>query len=144
MSEENNEALVRKFYDEVWNKGNLAAADEVFADDYVRHDLRPGNPSPGPEGQKKIARDFRNAFPDLRLTPSFIISDGQMVVVRWVIKGTHKGKWADVEPTGRKVEFSGVNIFRFEKGKVAEIWNYRDDLGLIEQVGARVYAGSKQ
>ncbi len=143
MSEENHEALVRKFYEEVWNKGNLTVADEVFADDYVRHDLRPGNLPPGPEGQKKIARDFRNAFPDLRLVPTFMISDGEMVVARWVMTGTHKGKWADTRPTGRNVEFSGVNIFRFENGKVVEIWNYRDDLGLREQVGARIYAGSK-
>ena len=63
---ENGKALIQRFNDEVWGKGNLDVVYEVFAPDYVRHDLRPGNPLPGPEGQKNIAADFRAAFPDLQ------------------------------------------------------------------------------
>jgi predicted SnoaL-like aldol condensation-catalyzing enzyme len=55
MSTEQNKALIRRFYEEAWGKGNVNVADEVFAADYVRHDLRPGNPLPGPAGQKQIA-----------------------------------------------------------------------------------------
>ena len=93
--------LVRRFYDEVWNRGNLAVAGEVFTSDYIRHDLRPGNALPGPEGQAKIASDFRNAFPDVHLEVSFVISDRDWVVARWMITGTHEGKWGNIEPTGK-------------------------------------------
>ena len=61
MSEKANAALVRRFYEQVWANGNLDVADEVFADDYERHDLRAGDPTPGPEGQKEIAAAFRAA-----------------------------------------------------------------------------------
>ena len=139
---EDNKALVRRFYEEVWDRGNTAFAYEVFADDYVRHDLRAGAVPPGPRGQQKIADDFRAAFPDLRFAVDLLVAEGDFVVGRWTATGTHRGAWAGVEPTGRHVEFTAVNIFRFENGKVAEIWNHRDDLGLLEQLGAPVYAGA--
>jgi SnoaL-like polyketide cyclase len=63
MSTEENKALARRFYEEVWNLGNSEFAYEVFAEEYVRHDLRPTRALPGPAGQKKIADDFRAAFP---------------------------------------------------------------------------------
>ena len=135
MSVEQNKAAIRRFYDEVWNKGNLEFADEFFADDYVRHDLRSGTAPPGPEGQKMVASLFRTAFPDVRLVIDFMVAEGDMVVARWTIDGTHQGVWAGVAPTGKRVSFTGVNIYRFADGKVAEIWNYRDDLGLMQQLG---------
>jgi steroid delta-isomerase-like uncharacterized protein len=141
MSSEDNKALIRRFYEEVWNRGNLAVAEEIFADDYVRHDLRPGTAPPGPQGQKQIASMFRAAFPDLESTVDLIIAEGDMVAARWTLHGTHTGPWAGVAPTGKAVTFSGVNIFRIAGGKVVEIWNHRDDLGLMQQLGAPVYAG---
>lgn len=65
------------------------------------------------------------------------------MAARWTGKGTHSGAWGEVAPTGRRVSFSGVNVFRFgSAGKVVEIWNHRDDLGLLEQLGASVFAGA--
>jgi steroid delta-isomerase-like uncharacterized protein len=139
---ESNKALIKQFYEEVWNKGNVEFARWVFADDYVRHDLRPTQAQPGPTGQAKIAADFRRAFPDLQFTVDLILGEGDLVAARWTASGTQLGKWGVVEPTGKKATFSGVNIFRLQKGKVVEIWNHRDDLGLMQQVGAPVYAGS--
>ena len=138
-----NKALVRRFYEEVWDKGNLDACDEVFAEDYVRHDLRPSEPVPGPEGQKQIAADFRSAFPDLRVEVDILVAEDDYVVGRWTASGTHRGRWGTLEPTGRRTTFSAVNVFRFENGKVAEIWNHRDDLGLREQIGSPIYAGAR-
>lgn len=142
MSTEENKALIRRFYDQVWNRGNVDVADEIFAEDYVRHDLRPGNPNPGPEGQKKIARDFRAAFPDLQMSVDLMIAEDDMVVARWTTEGTNTGQWGNVPATGKHATFSGVNIFRIADGKVVEIWNYRDDLGLMQQLGEPIYAGS--
>jgi hypothetical protein len=66
--------MVRRFYEEVWNRGNVNVADEVFADDYVRHDLRPSKAEPGPAGQKRVASEFREAFPDLRFDVELVIA----------------------------------------------------------------------
>jgi steroid delta-isomerase-like uncharacterized protein len=143
MSTEENKALVRRFYEEVWDRGNSDFAFEVFAEDYVRHDLRPTEALPGPEGQKRIADDFRSAFPDLRVKVDLVIGEGDFVVGRWTATGTHSGSWGALEPTGRRATFSAVNIFRFDHGKVVEIWNHRDDLGLRDQLGAAIYAGAR-
>lgn len=143
MSAEANKELVRRFYDEVWAGGNVQFAEEVFADDYVRHDLRPTAAAPGPGGQAQIAAAFRNAFPDLEWGIDLVLAEGDLVAARWTASGTNTGSWGETPPTGRRVEFSGVNIFRFgSDGKVAEIWNHRDDLGLTEQLGARVFAAA--
>ncbi len=91
---------------------------------------------------KRITADFRSAFPDLRFEVEIVIAEDEFVAARWTASGTHLGSWGSVGPTGRSATFSGVNIFRFESGKVAEIWNHRDDLGLMEQVGAAIYAGA--
>lgn len=79
----------------------------------MRHDLRPSPALPGPAGQKKIAADFRRAFSDLRMTLDLVLAEGDLVAARWTTTGTHSGSWGGVEPTGRAVTFSGVNIFRF-------------------------------
>jgi steroid delta-isomerase-like uncharacterized protein len=142
VSTDENKAIVRRFYAEVWDTGNMDVASEIFADDYVRHDLRPSSAAPGPEGQRRIAADFRRAFPDLTMTLDLIVAEGDLVAARWTTVGTHTGPWAGIAPTGTPVTFSGVNIFRIEGGKVVELWNHRDDLGLMEQVGAPIYAGA--
>jgi steroid delta-isomerase-like uncharacterized protein len=139
-----NKALVARFYDQVWDKGNVAVAQEVFADDYVRHDLRPSQALPGPAGQARIAEDFRRAFPDLRFVVDLMLADGALVAARWTATGTHTGPWAALDPTGKRATFSGVNIFRFDEGKVVEIWNHRDDLGLMTQLGVPDFAVSSQ
>jgi steroid delta-isomerase-like uncharacterized protein len=143
ISTEDNKTLVRRFYEEVWDRGNTDVAFDVFADDYVRHDPRATEALPGPAGQKQIAEDFRAAFPDLRMTVGLVVGDGDFVVGRWTATGTHLGQWGSLAPTGRRATFSAVNIFRFERGKVVEIWNHRDDLGLREQLGAAIYAGAQ-
>ena len=138
-----NKALVLRFYAEVWGRGNVAYAHDVFADDYVRHDLRQTDPPPGPAGQARIAEDFRRAFPDLEWRVDLVLGEGDLVAARWTAAGTHRGGWGDVGATGRAVTFSGVNVFRFgTEGKVIEIWNHRDDLGLMEQLGGSVFAGA--
>jgi steroid delta-isomerase-like uncharacterized protein len=142
MGTRDNTALVLRFYEEVWNRGNVDVAAQVFAEDYVRHDLRPTRAAPGPAGQAAIARDFRAAFPDLRMQVDLILAEGDLVAARWTTEGTNTGAWSGREPTGKHAVFSGVNIFRFANGKVVELWNHRDDLGLMQQLGAEIFAGA--
>jgi steroid delta-isomerase-like uncharacterized protein len=138
-----NKRLVVRFYEEVWARGNVGFAREVFADDYVRHDLRPTQAAPGAAGQASIAEQFRHAFPDLEWRIDLVVAENDLVAARWTASGTHTGRWGSLAPTGRRADFSGVNIFRFgDDGKVAEIWNHRDDLGLMDQLGAAVFAGA--
>ena len=91
-----------------------------------------------------MAAGFRAAFPDVRLEIEALVAEDDVVVARWTMSGTHTGVWGDVAATGRKVRFTGVNFFRIADGKIAEMWNVRDDLGLREQLGAAVYAGFPQ
>lgn len=126
--EQKNKMLIARFYEEVWNKGNYDVADEVYADDYVRNDPRGGNPPGGARGQKLIAQNFRESCPDCVMTVMRLLADGDFVVGQWKITGTD-------QTSGQKVEFVGVNIFRFKDGKVVEIWNHRDDLAFALQTG---------
>jgi steroid delta-isomerase-like uncharacterized protein len=142
MSPDTNKKLIRRFYEEVWNRGNVEVAKEIFADDYVRHDLRPTEAEPGGAGQAKIAADFRRAFPDLSFHVDLLVAEGNLVAARWTASGTHTGMWGGVAPSGKQARFSGVNFFRVQDGRVIEIWNHRDDLGLMQQVGVPIYAGA--
>jgi steroid delta-isomerase-like uncharacterized protein len=143
MSFKKNKQLILQFYEEVWGQGDLEFAKEVFNENYERHDLRADNPLAGAAGQMQIAGDFRRAFPDVEIQIDLIFGDDEYIAARWTMIGTHTGQWNDIQPTNKKVSFSGVNLFRFENGKVAEIWNHRDDFGLTQQLGIEVYAGGK-
>jgi predicted ester cyclase len=95
MSAEENKALVRRFFEEAWNKGNVAAVDEFMATDYVEHPLSSELP-PGAEGLKQLIIAYRSAFPDLKLTLDDIFAEGEMVAFRWSVRGTHLGDWLGI------------------------------------------------
>ena len=139
---DHNKALIRRFYDEAWNAGKVHVVLEIFADDYIRHDLRPTSPPPGAPGMRKIASDFPAEFLDLRMEVELMVAEDDLVAARWTSTGTNTGAWGGHPPTGKRATFSGVNIFRIRGGKVIEIWNHRDDLGLQQQLGAEIYAGA--
>ena len=142
MSTEANKKQVKRFYEEVWSKGNADVAYEIFADDYIRHDLQAARAISGPEGQKQISIDLHRACPDLKWDVEMIVGEGDIVVGRWTMTGTHTGVWGSIQPTNKKAEYKGVNIFRFRDGKVSELWNFRDDLGLMRQLGVPLHGGS--
>jgi hypothetical protein len=105
MTMQANKDLVLRFYEELWNRGNLAAAEELVAQDYVRHDLRPGAAPPGPAGQQAIAQRAAPPFRTFgwKSRQSF---EGDLVVARWTISGTHSGPWAEVSATDRAVHWA--------------------------------------
>src|SRR5215831_15123698 len=138
MSLKKNKALVLQFYEEVWGEGNLEFAKEVFHENYIRHDLHADHLSSGVAGQMQIAGDFRKAFADLQISVDLMFGTDEYIAALWTMSGTHIAAWRDIPATHKKATFSGVNIFRFENGKVMEIWNHRDDLGLYQQLGAPV------
>ncbi len=134
MSEQ-NKTVVRRLFDELWNKGNLSVADELFTPNYDHHDPSTPDFGRGPESEKKRATLYRTAFPDLRLTIEDIIAEGETVVARWSCRGTHKGDLSGIAPTGKQFTISGVTIARLANGKMAEGWINWDALGLMQQLG---------
>jgi predicted SnoaL-like aldol condensation-catalyzing enzyme len=125
--QEQNKALVRRFYEEVWKNGNLDVADEIFAPDYARHDPRYSAPTSGPEGQKQIAAKFRSRFSMLDYSIDLTIAEADLVAARWTIRVMPKDIYR-LLALGKPFDITGVNIFRFKNGKVVEIWNHRNDL----------------
>jgi len=132
---EGNKFVIRRSFEELWNKGNLSLADELFTPNYEHHDASSPDFGRGPESEKKRAALYRTAFPDLQLTIEDIIAEGQTVVARWSCRGTHKGDLSGIAPTGKQVTISGVSIARFTNGKMVEGWVNWDALGLMQQLG---------
>ncbi len=132
---EGNKFVIRRSFEELWNKGNLSLADELFTPNYEHHDASSPDFGRGPESEKKRAALYRTAFPDLQLTIEDIIAEGQTVVARWSCRGTHKGDLSGIAPTGKQVTISGVSIARFTNGKMVEGWVNWNALGLMQQLG---------
>jgi len=132
---EENKALVRRQEEELFGGGNLDVADEVYAPDYVGHD--PSNPEDvrGLQAAKKAAAEYRQAFPDLRVSVEDLVAEGDRVAARLRFRGTHLGELDGIAPTGRRVDCSGIVISRIEEGKIAEDWANFDDLGMMRQLG---------
>jgi steroid delta-isomerase-like uncharacterized protein len=133
MSEQ-NKTIVRRLFDELWNKGNLPVADELIAASYTHHDASTPDLGRGPESEKKRVTLYRTAFSDLRLTVEDMIAEGETVVARWSCRGAHKGDLNGIAPTGKQFVISGVSIVRFTGGKMVEGWINWDALGLMQQL----------
>jgi steroid delta-isomerase-like uncharacterized protein len=130
-----NKNVLRRSFEEVWNKGNLQVADELFTPNYAHHDASTPDLGRGPESEKKRATLYRTAFPDLRLTIEDIVGEGETVMARWTCRATHKGDLSGIAPTGKQVTISGASIARFANGKMAEGWVNWDALGMFQQLG---------
>jgi steroid delta-isomerase-like uncharacterized protein len=135
MSEQ-NKALARRAIEEVWNQGKLAVIDELTAANATFHDPSvPGGKFTGPEGVKQFVQIYRGAFPDVRLTINDQIAEGDKVVTRWTATGTHKGELMGIAPTNKHATVTGVDIDRYQDGKVVEAWASYDMLGMLQQLG---------
>ncbi len=130
-----NKAIVRRLFEELWNKGNLSVADQLFSPNYAHHDPSTPDFGRGPESERKRATLYRTAFPDLQLTIEDIIAEGETVMARWSCRGTHKGDLSGIAPTGKQFTISGVTIARLTNGKLAEGYVNWDALGLMQQLG---------
>ncbi len=135
MSEAENLAILRRYYEESVNQGNLDLVDELFTADYVSHHNDPAHLPPGPEGVKAFVAATRAGFPDLGITVDDIFAEGDRVASRWTMRGTNTGQWFGNPPTGKSAAWVGVVITRFEGGKIAEDWYNFDQLSLLQQLG---------
>jgi predicted ester cyclase len=134
MIGEENKALVRLFDEEFWNKGNLAAADELIEASAAI--FLPGRGQGTREDLKAFAARWRGAFPDWHNTTDEIVAEGVRVAEWWTGRGTHQGEYLGMAPTGRPVAVAGTVFYRVTSGKIIEFRGQFDALALMQQLGA--------
>jgi serine phosphatase RsbU (regulator of sigma subunit) len=133
MSVEENKAIFRRYAEEVGNQHNLEIVDEIF-DRYIAHQPDGSTLERGPEDVKRFQGEFFSAFSDFRISIEDQIAEGDKVVSRYTIRGTHQGEFRGMAPTGKQIELKGVTIFRFSsEGKVVETWDSYDQMSLMRQ-----------
>ena len=136
MAAEQNKALIVRFVEELFNRGNMGIVGEIFAPDFIeREQLPPGIPS-GREGVKVLTTELRSAFPDFKATIDDILAEGDKVVIRMTWSGTQKGEFMGVPATGKRVSFGVIDIIRITNGKLVEHWGQMDSMSLMQQLGA--------
>jgi steroid delta-isomerase-like uncharacterized protein len=141
MSEQNileeNKALIRRWFEEVWNQGRADAIPEMFAEDGVAHGLSDDVNAPlkGPRGFLPFHGQFREAFPDIEVVVEDQIAEGDRVATRCSVRGKHQGDSLGFAATHSPVEFTGVTITRIKGGKIVEAWNNFDFMKMYRQLG---------
>ena len=133
MSIEENKSIVRRFFEVGPSKGDLDAANELLAPDFFLHVPLPC--SPGVRGIDEVVSACRAAFQGLDVTVEDMVTEGDMVAARFTARGVHNGAFMGLPPTGKPITMTGMEIFRLEKGKIAELWGEANLLGLMQQLG---------
>lgn len=133
-----NDTILHRWFDEVWNKGRREAIDEMLSPDAIAHGLTDanGNEVRGAEAFKSFYDSFREAFPDIQVIVEDTVAEGKTVVTRCKVKATHTGEGMGLAPTDSSVEFNGMCMVRVEDGKILESWNSFDFMTMYQQIGA--------
>ena len=129
-------ALGCQWFEQVWNQRKLEAIDELASPDCRAHGHVPDDGVIGLAEFRDFARGVQAAFPDLHVTVEESVSEGDRSVLRWVARGTHRGPFVGVLPTGKNIVVRGITIMRFAGGKIVEAWDNWDQLGLLTTIGA--------
>jgi len=130
-----NKAIVRRLYEEVWNKRRVELVDELMSPSHAMHDNHLPDSGVGPEAYKRNVARYVTGFPDLRFTVEEMVAENDKVAVGWTISGTHKGEFRGISPTGRKVFVEGITINQIAGGKIMDSYVSWDALGLMQQLG---------
>jgi steroid delta-isomerase-like uncharacterized protein len=139
MSTGQNRVVVSRFYEELWNDRTLGVADEIIAADCVTHQLQSGAETVGvprgPEAVKRHVAEWLTGFPDLRFTVEGMMAEGDKVMTRSVMRGTHTGTWLGLAPTGKQMSIRMTVVQRVLHGKIVEDWILVEALGFFQQLG---------
>lgn len=137
--EEQNKAVLNRFWEEVWDQGKLDVVDEIFHPNFVDHGLAPGLTKQGPEGAKEAVMQFRSAIPDLYLKVEHMVAEGDKVLTRWEAGGTQSGPMnsgrGTIPATNKRAVVRGFTINRVEDGKIIDAWDNFDMMGMLQQLG---------
>lgn len=132
MSTETNKAIVRRYTEQIWNERQRELWEEFCAENVVHHGIPAG---PGLEGMKEGYDMSLNAIPDIQLTIDDAIAEGDKVVIRWTMWGTHQGELLGIPGTGKQVTQSGVTTYRLADARIVEVWFLADNVSLMQQLG---------
>ena len=136
MSPQELRVINQRFLEEVLNGRNFSLMEQFMTPEYKLH-LRTLPALEGPEGYRQFLASLVAAFPDVHFSFDDTIVEGDKVVVRWTFQGTHKGEYAGIAPTGKPITNTGVNINCLNsEGLMVEGWQYGDELGFLQQLGA--------
>ena len=134
-TEDTNMALMKRFFTEIINKGNLDLIDELCDEKFTEHEDLPIQAS-GREGLKKFFQMYRTAFPDLKFEVEMMIAKDDKVISYITISGTQKGSFMDMPASGKKFSVKGIDIVRFKDSKAMEHWGVTDSMTMMQQLGA--------
>ena len=137
--QEQNKALAKRAFEELLSKGRFELAEQLYSKDFVNHGVH--REITLDEDQAAL-KGWHQAFPDLSIVPEKLIADGDLVAVYWIGRGTNTGAGNGLPATGKKVELSGITIWRIVKGKIKEEWSAFDQLSLMQQLGLLDQKGS--
>jgi steroid delta-isomerase-like uncharacterized protein len=136
---EEQRAVIWRFIAAIWHQGQFEAIDEVIAPAYVHHTSHTAGDGAhevhGPDGVRGVVSAWRSAFPDLHFTLEDLVVEGDKVVTRWTCCGTHLGVFRGIAPTGKRVTFTGMTLYRIAQGKIVEQWTVEDGVSLYQQLG---------
>ncbi len=135
MAGQDNKALVRRYYDEVFNQRNVDLVDELAVEDYIEHDPFPGQGN-GRSDLKARVQAILGAFNPVSFALEDLVSEGDRVVVRWTQTSTHSGNFMGMPPTGKQFSIAGIDIHEVRAGRMAEHWHVVDMYALLIQLGA--------
>jgi steroid delta-isomerase-like uncharacterized protein len=133
MSIDDNKALVRRFIEQVFERGDMAAVDELVAEDFVPHTY-PGTTDR--EGLKRAMERVSTGITDAKFTIEDVIAEGDRVAVRLTSGATQDGEFMGMPPSGKRYEIEEIHIFRLRDGRITEHWHQFDQLGMMRQLGA--------
>ncbi len=133
MSAEENKEIVRLFFALGPSQGDMNAAAELLAPDFALHVPLPT--APGVQGISDVVTACRAAFEHLNVTVEDMVAEGDRVAARFTAHGVHKGQFMGLPPTGKPIIMTGIEIFRIENGKIAELWGEANLFGLMGQLG---------
>ena len=129
-----NKHLMQRFYDEVFNEGNLHVIYELLSETFVEHEEFPGIP-PTREGVKQFFAMFRAAFPDITCEVQHLVGDGVFVTAHARVHGTHSGPWMGIPATGKHVDVHLFDLVKFIDGVGTEHWGAFDSMTMMQQLG---------
>ena len=136
---ERNKALVRRFIDEIFLKGDFGAVDELLTEDFTPHTW--GDMQPGRDGLKEAITRVSKGLSDTKMSIDDVIAEGDRVAVRLTSSAKQTGEFMGMPPSGKRYEIGEIHIFRLRDGRVAEHWHQADFLGMMRQLGATPQTG---
>lgn len=135
MSVEQTRQVIVRYFESVWNRGEVDALDELLTPDYVNHSPSTPDPRPGPEDLKPIVRAMREGIPDLHYEILDLVASPDKAAVHVRVTGTHEGTLFGIPATGRRIDVRQMQVEWLRDGRICRHWRVTDELGLMRQLG---------